>query len=332
MLSLTETLEAYRDRAVVVTGGAGFIGSHLSRRLVAAGARVTVLDDLSSGRLENLDSVRGSIRFVQGSITDSTALGESLEGASIVFHEAALASVPRSIEEPERYHLVNATGTLLLLEASRRSTSPPRIVFASSSSVYGADPSLPKREDGPLDPMSPYAQQKLAGEQMMRVWSLSYGIETVCLRYFNIFGPGQRADSAYAAVVAAFADAIREGRAPTIYGDGTASRDFTYIDNVVEANLRAGVAARGGGEAWAGQAMNIACGGRVTVVELARLMADSNESALEPKFTSPRPGDVPHSQADISRARAWIGYEPTVGVAEGLKRTLAWYLNGEPAL
>jgi len=321
----------YGDRPVLVTGGAGFIGSHLVRGLVAAGAEVRVIDDLSHGHRANLASVEGSIRFVEASILDRPALDAVMDGADLVFHEAALASVPASIERPRDYHAVNVDGTLEVLEASRRH-GVRRVVFASSSSGYGDQPELPKRETMRPDCLSPYAQQKLAGEYLLRAWSQSYGLSTVSLRYFNIFGPGQRADSAYAAVVAAFATALLEGRRPRIFGDGSASRDFTYIDNVVKANLLAGwrhledppddpeVAER-----FRGGVVNVACGRRTTILELATTMAACVDADVEPEFAPPRAGDVLHSLADISRARAWLGYEPEVDLRTGLEETMAWY-------
>ncbi|MCC6907324.1 MAG: NAD-dependent epimerase/dehydratase family protein [Phycisphaerales bacterium] len=339
MPARTDLAAHYRDLPVLVTGGAGFIGSHLTRALVSLGARVTVIDDLSGGSEENLsDLLPGAasplepshpLRFVQASILDCDALEECCRGVALVFHEAALASVPASIEQPRRYLDVNITGTQQLLETAVR-CGVRRVVFASSSSVYGDQPVLPKVENQMPDPLSPYAQEKLTGEHLMRVWALCYGLRTVCLRYFNIFGPGQRADSAYAAVVAAFANALLKGRRPSIFGDGSASRDFTYVDDVVQANLLAGsihgLDARPADEPMlAGGVMNIARGDRVTVLELARLMAEIVGIDAPPEFKPPRFGDVLHSQADISRARKWLGYEPRVSVRDGLRATLDWY-------
>lgn len=338
MPTYESVLDAYQQRSVLVTGGAGFIGSHLTRGLVRAGARVTVLDDLSHGHRENLTEVETDINFIQASITDPDAIASAIDGCEIVFHEAALASVPESIERVGDFHEVNTNGTFNVLEAAR-THGVKRVVFASSSSGYGDQPELPKHEEMVPDCLSPYAQQKLAGEYMLRAWALSYGISTVSLRYFNIFGPGQRADSAYAAVVAAFAKALLNGNRPKIFGDGSASRDFTYIDNVVQANLRAGmlcldeqpkdpeIAAR-----FHGGVVNVACGRQTTVRELAETMAASiGRDDLQPEFMPPRAGDVQHSLADITRARTWLGYEPTVGLREGLDATMAWYQAMEKA-
>lgn len=351
----------YRGLPVLVTGGAGFIGSHLVRALAGLGAAVRVIDDLSGGTLENLAPLliedaktqagagdappsRGSspsrspashaslpaaIQFFRASILDADALARCCQGVAVIFHEAALASVPASIEQPRRYLEVNVLGTQQVLETAVK-CGVKRVVFASSSSVYGDQPALPKVETQWPDPLSPYAQQKLTGEHLMRVWSLCYGLSTVCLRYFNIFGPLQRADSAYAAVVAAFAKALLSGRRPRIFGDGSASRDFTAVDDVVQANLRAG--AMHGLDArprdipqLAGQAINIARGERVTVLELARLMAEIVGIDAPPLFEPPRAGDVLHSLADITRARQWLAYEPQTPVRSGLEQTIAWY-------
>lgn len=331
----------YQDLPVVVTGGAGFIGSHLARELVRLGARVTAIDDLSGSSEESIADLLGSsggskrpssrhpLRFVQASILDQDVLSECCAGAALVFHEAALASVPASIEAPRRYLEVNVVGTQQVLETAV-ACGVRRVVFASSSSVYGDQPVLPKVETQMPDPLSPYAQQKLTGEHLLRVWALCYGLSTVALRYFNIFGPGQRADSAYAAVVAAFANALLRSRRPTIFGDGSASRDFTYVSDVVQANLLAGClhgrdAAPAAHPLLCGGAMNIARGDRVTVLELAQLMAEIVGVEAPPEFKPPRAGDVLHSQADISRARQWLGYEPQMPVRDGLARTLDWY-------
>ncbi len=340
----------YRGLPVVVTGGAGFIGSHLARALVGHGAEVRVIDDLSGGTLDNLaplriqeatsqasaaaarTSIRTSpppIRFFRSSILDAEALARCCAGAAVVFHEAALASVPASIEQPRRYLEVNVLGTQQLLETAVK-CGVRRVVFASSSSVYGDQPALPKVETQLPDPLSPYAQQKLTGEHLMRVWSLCYGLSTVCLRYFNIFGPYQRADSAYAAVVAAFANALLTGRPLRIFGDGSASRDFTFVSDVVQANLLAG-AAHGldappsADPLLAGGVVNIARGERITVAELARLMSEIARHEAPPVFEPPRAGDVLHSLADITRARQWLGYEPKTTVRAGLEETMAWY-------
>ena len=341
MPARTDLISHYRDLPVLVTGGAGFIGSHLTRALVGLGARVTVIDDLSGGSEENLaemlpagvsDSAAGPpypLRFVRASILDAETLAQCCTGAALVFHEAALASVPASIEHPRRYLDVNVTGTQQLLETAV-ACGVKRVVFASSSSVYGDQPVLPKVETQLPDPLSPYAQEKLTGEHLLRVWALCYGLNTVCLRYFNIFGPGQRADSAYAAVVAAFANALLRGKRPVIFGDGSASRDFTFVSDAVQANLLAGAvhgrdACPHDHSVLCGGVMNIGRGDRVTVLELAQLMAEIIGIDAPPEFMPPRAGDVLHSQSDISRARQWLGYEPQMPVRAGLQATIDWY-------
>ncbi|MBL1217701.1 MAG: SDR family NAD(P)-dependent oxidoreductase [Planctomycetes bacterium] len=313
-------IAAYAGRPVLVTGGAGFIGSHLATRLVALGAHVTVIDDLSEGRADNLRHIRDQIRFVHASILDADALADAVEGKDLVFHEAALASVPRSVAEPERTNEVNVIGTLRVLQACVNH-DVPRLVYASSSSVYGDLPTLPKHESHVPQPLSPYAQQKLSGEHMCSVWSACYGLTTVSLRYFNVFGPRQAADSAYAAVVAAFATALLAGEQPRIYGDGSASRDFTYIDNVVNANLAAGSC----DPTLSGRVFNIAMGQRITVLELLQEMATLTGRPADVDFLPPREGDVEHSLADIEAARNELGFQPTVALREGLHHTLQWY-------
>ncbi len=320
----------YSRRTVLVTGGAGFIGSHLVHGLVAHGATVRILDDLSSGKRANLADLGDTITFTEASILDRDALDATLPGCDLIFHEAALASVPASVENPRAFHEVNTDGTFELLEAARRH-NVHRIVFASSSAVYGDQPELPKRESMLPDPLSPYAQQKLTDESLLRVWALNYGLTAICLRYFNVFGPLQLADSAYAAVVASFCNRLLSGLPPRIFGDGSASRDFTYIDDVVTANLLAGAVDWDAGRSPAvpnhlrGGILNIARGERITVLELAQILTTLARLDAQPEFAPPRPGDVQHSLADISRARTILGYQPRVSVAEGLSKTLEWY-------
>ena len=322
----------FRGAACVVTGGAGFIGSHLTDALLGLGASVTVLDDLSGGDPVNLEDARSQhadrLRFVEGDIQDRTAVEDAVAGARYVFHQAAWGSVPRSVEMPERYHGINVTGTLHVLEAAK-SAGAKRVVFAASSSCYGDTPTLPKVETMPVRPRSPYAANKVACEAMMRGWACSYGavtgrgdFDTVALRYFNIFGPRQNSNSAYAAVIAAFAAALLDGRPPVIFGDGEQSRDFTFVDNAVHANL---LAARSP-DALGGEAMNIACGRRVTINELAQHMAGLlGRPDLKPEHRDERAGDVKHSLADLGLAKDRIGYTPQVAFEDGLTETVAWY-------
>lgn len=306
-------------KTCLVTGGAGFIGSHLTAALVARGDKVTVLDNLSTGKLANLAAVRDGITFVEGSITDPETARRCCEGADVVFHQAALASVPRSVDDPRTSHLHNVDGTLNLLIAAR-DAGVKRLVYAASSSAYGDSPSLPKREDMKYDPMSPYAVQKYVGELYLSVFARLYGLSCVGLRYFNVFGPRQDPQSQYAAVVPIFITRLLAGTAPVINGDGTFSRDFTYIDNVVHANLCAAEAPDPGG-----RTVNVACGDRFSLNELYALIQRHAGSDLPAVHGPARAGDVPHSQADISLAREVIGYTPQVDFATGLARTVAWY-------
>jgi UDP-glucose 4-epimerase len=301
----------YRGRAVCVTGGAGFIGSHLADALVECGARVTILDDFSNGREENLRGAAAAARVVRGSVCDADALDAAVAGAEVVFHQAALGSVPRSVE-------VNAGGTLAVLEAARRHRVR-RVVYAASSSAYGNTPTLPKVESMRPDPLSPYACTKLAGENLLRAWCRCYGLEGASLRYFNIFGPRQRHDSAYAAVVPRFARCLRGGVAPEIYGDGRTTRDFTFVANAVSANLLAGAVER----PLAGETVNIACGARYSLLDLLATMARILGVRAEPVFHAERAGDVRDSEADIRAAHDLIGYRVLVPFEEGLRRTLA---------
>ena len=304
----------------LVTGGAGFIGSHLATALAAAGSDVAVLDDLSGGG--DPAALPAGVRFARGSILDERLLAEVTAGRRFVFHQAALGSVPRSVEQPRRYHDVNVTGTLNVLEAARAAGTVRRVMFAASSSAYGDNPALPKTESMAPAPLSPYAATKVADEAMMAAYAHSYGLDTACLRYFNIFGPRQSPDNAYAAVIAAFAKALVNGRRPVIFGDGEQSRDFTYVDNVVRANLLATTAE----QPLRGVPINIACGQRVTVTELAVEMARLfGRPDLTPEYRPERAGDVKHSLADLSVARRLLGYEPVVGFPDGLRATVEWY-------
>lgn len=315
----------FDGRRVCVTGGCGFIGGHLVDALLSLGATIAVLDDLSSSNAEHIadliDLEPARVRFIRGSILDDRALAEAVEGVSSVFHLGAIGSVPRSIDDPQRSWAVNATGTVRVLDASRRA-GVERVVNSSSSSVYGDAPELPKRESMVPHPVSPYAASKLAGEAACRAWASSFGLTTVSLRYFNVFGPRQAADSAYAAVVPAFAARLLAGRAPIIHGDGSQTRDLTPVANAVYANLLA--ASREG--VTPGVAVNIGLGQRVTVRDLARLMAERLDAgSIEPQFTERRAGDVADSLASLDLAGAELGYEPIVSFADGLAEAAEWY-------
>jgi UDP-glucose 4-epimerase len=311
----------------VVTGGAGFIGSHLVDALVARGERVRVVDDLSSGRIENLtragwkggDRGDGQVELLRGDVADRELVRVALRGASGVYHEAAQVSVPASIRDPELSYRVNVMGTLNVLEAAR-AEGVRKVVFAASSAAYGDDPRLPKVEDMVPKPLSPYASGKLAGEALLSTWSRAYGLETVALRYFNVYGPCQADDSPYSGVIALFARRVLERRAPTIFGNGEQSRDFVFVEDVVRANLQAMDRTL-----EPGAVINVGTGQSVTILELYRRIAELAGFDVEPSHAPPRAGDVPHSLASIQRARDWLGYEPRVQLTEGLRRTLDWY-------
>jgi UDP-glucose 4-epimerase len=302
---------------VLVTGGAGFIGSHIVRRLLDLDHEVVVLDNFSTGRRSNLDAVASDIELIEGDVAELEHVEQAVAGCDAVYHEAALPSVPRSIADPLASHAANATGTLNVLVAAR-DAGARRVIIASSSSVYGSMPELPKRESMPTLPMSPYAVSKLAAESYCRTWFDLYGTETVALRYFNVFGPRQDPLSAYAAVVPRFIAAYKAGEPPVIFGDGEQSRDFTYIDNVVDANLAALTSADAPGRVY-----NIACNDRITLNQLATELGEIMGAAVKPVHAAPRPGEVRHSQAAIDQAQADLGYEPRISLHEGLKRTVA---------
>ena len=305
----------------LVTGGAGFIGSHLVEELVKQGQRVRVIDNLSTGKKENIKPFLEKIEFIEGDIRDLEIVREAMDEVDYVLHQAAVPSVPRSVKDPLTSNSVNVEGTLNILIAAR-DAGVKRVVYASSSSVYGDTPVLPKHEDMKQEPRSPYAVSKLAGELYCQASYHVYGLETVALRYFNVFGPWQDPQSQYAAVVPKFITALLHGKPPMIFGDGEQSRDFTYIENVVAANLLAAKAPN-----VAGEAFNIACGERITINELARMLAEFIGVTTEPEHTPARSGDVLHSLADISKAKRLLGYEGKVGVHEGLKQTVEWYKN-----
>ena len=310
---------------VLVTGGAGFIGSHLVESLIDLGSRVVVVDDLSGGDEANFDTFRDRagdrLDFRKGSILDVALLTEVTCGCRFVFHQAALGSVPRSVAEPVLFNEVNTTGTLYVLEAARQA-GVTRLMFAASSSAYGDSEELPKVERMPVLAKSPYAANKAACEALCRAYAGSYGIDTGSLRYFNIFGPRQNANSAYAAVIAAFAKALNADEQPVIFGDGEQSRDFTFVDNAVHANL---LAARSV-EPIGGEVLNVACGGKVTVNQLASMMARlMGRPHIQPRYEAERAGDVMHSMADLTLVKRTIGYEPIVDFNPGIESTVSWY-------
>lgn len=304
----------------LVTGGAGFIGSNLVDYLLQEGHAVRVLDNLATGRLENLAHAMDRIEFRQGDLRDKAACYEAVRDMDYVLHQGAVPSVPRSVADPLLSHEANVTGTANLLVAAR-DAGVKRLVFASSSSVYGDQQAEVKTEDLPLNPLSPYAATKAAGEHYLRSFSLCYGIETVSLRYFNVFGPRQDPNSPYSAVIPLFISAMLEGRRPVVHGDGLQARDFTFVGNNIRANVLAATASF---EAK-GQAYNIACGDSITLLGLVRAINETLGTDIQPEFAPRRVGDVRVSKADISRARADMGYEVLVGFREGIERTIAWY-------
>ena len=305
---------------ILVTGGAGFIGSNLAEELIRQGARVTIIDDLSTGFRENLDEIKGDFDFVEGDINDDAALSKAIEGAELVFHEAALPSVPRSVDDPAETHRVCLDGTFNLLIKSKAS-GVKRFVYAASSSAYGDQPVLPKVETMRPDPLSPYAVAKLAGEYYCRAFHNVYGLETISLRYFNVFGPRQNPASMYSGVISRFIDSLLKGKPAIIYGDGEQSRDFTYITNVVDANLKAAQTTKGLGET-----MNVANGVRITLNELLELLKKiTGKPDAVADHQPPRSGDVKHSQADNSHAVECLNYSEIVGMEEGLRKTIDWW-------
>lgn len=311
----------------LVTGGAGFIGSALVRELLRRGERVRVVDNFLTGKRENLAEVRDRIELVELDITDLDRLRPALKGVDYVLHEAALPSVPRSVEDPLTSHRMNVDGTFNLLLAAR-DAGVKRVIYAASSSAYGDFPGLPKVESMEPKPISPYGVTKLVGEMYAQVFTHAYGLETVSLRYFNVFGPRQDPTSPYSGVLSLFISALLEGRRPTIFGDGFQSRDFTFVDNVVAANLLACEAPEA-----AGKVINIATGQRQTLIHafqvLRRIVGTKLALNLEPHYAPPRTGDILQSQADISLARQLLAYEPKVSFEEGLEKTLEWYRHHE---
>ena len=305
---------------VLVTGGAGFIGSNLADELIRQGAKVRIIDNFVTGNRENLEEIAGDFDFIEGDLNDDDALLRAIADVEVVFHEAALPSVPRSVDNPQETHQACVNGTFNLLVKAKDS-SVRRIVYAASSSAYGDQPTLPKIETMNPEPLSPYAAAKLMGEYYCRVFSQVYAIETLSLRYFNVFGPRQNPSSTYSGVISRFIDALMKGNTPVIYGDGEQTRDFTYVVNVVNANISAAQTTSG-----IGQVMNVANGEKVSLNELLetlKMITAKNEVTAE--YLPERKGDVKHSQADNTRAVKWLGYEKSVGLEEGLRKTIEWW-------
>jgi len=302
----------------LVTGGAGFIGSHLAEELVRRGERVRVVDNLITGKRSNLAHLP-AVEFLEGDLAELDAARRAVEGVEYVLHQAAIPSVPRSVKDPIASNRANVDGSLNLLVAAR-DAGVKRVVYAGSSSAYGNTPTLPKVETMPTAPLSPYALQKLVAEQYCQMFTRLYGLETVTIRYFNVFGPRQDPSSPYSGVISLFISALCDGRQPTIHGDGDQTRDFTYVANVVDGVLRACHAPGASGEV-----INVATGGRISLNQLFRAVRDLVGASVEPVYGPPRAGDVRDSQADISKARRLLGYEPVVSFEEGLQRTVAWH-------
>ncbi len=311
----------------LVTGGAGFIGSNLVQALLERGHNVRVIDNFSTGSKDNLALFLEKVEMVNGDIRYLNTVMEAMEGVDYVLHQAALPSVPRSVETPLESNDVNTNGTLNILYAAK-SKGVKRVVYAASSSAYGDTPTLPKVESMPASPLSPYAVNKLAGEHYCKAFYNVYGLETVALRYFNIFGPRQDPNSYYSAVIPKFIKAFLSDKSPVIFGDGEQSRDFTFIENVVQANLKACKAPAKA----CGRVMNIACGDRITLNELAAELKDILRANSNVKHGEPRPGDIKHSLADISLAKELIDYEPTVNVRDGIRKTVDWFLSNKHVL
>ena len=303
----------------LVTGAAGFIGSHIATALVARGDQVRVLDNLSTGQMENLSHLDGQIEFIRGDICNRDQVAQAVDGVDVIFHQAALASVPISVSHPDRSHEACATGTLNVLEASRQA-GVRRVVYAGSSSAYGDQPFQANREQDVSMPLSPYAAAKLAGEAYCQAFAVTYGLETVVLRYFNVFGPRQDPKSEYSAVIPIFVTKMLAGEQPTVFGDGKQSRDFVYIENVVQGNLSAADAVEA-----SGRVLNLACGRQYSLLELIDSINRVLGTEIEPLFAKARVGDVRESLADISMARQLLNYEPAVSFEDGLERSIDYY-------
>jgi nucleoside-diphosphate-sugar epimerase len=308
----------------LVTGGAGFIGSHLAEELVRRGHRVRVADSLITGKRTNLDHLP-QVEFLQGDLADLAFAQKAVAGCEFVLHQAAIPSVPRSVKDPLTSNRANVDATLNVLVAAR-DAGVRRLVFAGSSSAYGNTPTLPKHEGMPTSPLSPYALQKVIGEQYLQMFTRLYGLETVTIRYFNVFGPRQDPGSPYSGVISVFATALLQNRSPMIYGDGEQTRDFTYVANVVDGVLRACEA-----PGASGQIINVATGGRISLNQLFETMKGLTGATVEPTYAEPRAGDVRDSQADINLAARLLGYEPFVSFEDGLKKTVDWYRSAQPA-
>jgi nucleoside-diphosphate-sugar epimerase len=308
----------------VVTGGAGFIGSHLVEELLRRGERVRVIDSLITGHRRNLAHL-GEVEFVEGDLADADLAARGIAGADYVLHQAAIPSVPRSVKDPITSNRANIDATLSVLVAAR-DAGVKRVVYAASSSAYGNAAALPKREDMATGPLSPYALQKLVGEQYLQLFTALYGLETVSIRYFNVFGPRQDPSSPYSGVISLFITALLEGRGATIYGDGGQTRDFTYVANVVDGVLKATQAAHASGEV-----INVATGGRISLNELFTTLKGIVGADVSPTYAEGRAGDVRDSQADIGKAQRLLGYTPVVDLAEGLRRTVDWYRQSRVA-
>ncbi|MFH0780014.1 MAG: SDR family oxidoreductase [Parcubacteria group bacterium] len=302
----------------LVTGGAGFIGSNIVKELLKQDYQVRVVDNLSTGNIENIQTVMGQIEFFKGDLSELSVARQALKDIDIVFHEAAVPSVQRSIADPLSVNAANINATLNVLAAARESKIK-KLVYASSSSVYGNAKTLPKRETDPIDPISPYALTKFVGERYCQLFNKLYGLPTICLRYFNVFGPSQNAASQYSAVIPKFITAILNGESPIVYGDGEQSRDFTYVDNVVSANILAAFSDADG------EVVNIACNERITLNQIVETINKHQGTTIAPNHAAEKPGDIKHSLADISKAQKLIGYKPLVLFESGLQKTIEWY-------